>query len=51
MSYPAVEGTPTYYLDWQLVLIALAVFWFLTGIIATVLYQKINRFWRLNHAR
>ena len=41
LSYPAVEGTPQYYLDWEYVLMILALFWFSVGIITVLIVRKL----------
>ena len=47
MSYPAVEGTSQYYLDYEYILMILAVFWFSAGIITALIVRKLIG-WRRN---
>ncbi len=47
MSYPPVEGTSQYYLDYEYILMILAVFWFSAGIITVLIVRKFIG-WRRN---
>src|SRR5207249_10017822 len=47
LSYPAVEGTSQYYLDYEYILMILAVFWFSAGIITALIVRKLIG-WRRN---
>ena len=41
MSYPPVEGSPQYYLDYEYILMIFSLFWFGAGVITVLVISKL----------
>jgi hypothetical protein len=41
LSYPPVEGTQQYYLDYEYILMIVSLFWFSAGVIAVLVVRRL----------